>query len=208
MTDDQFDEFLRKAATDYRTPPPTPKAEMWARIQAGRSGGRDRGEPAVDLASRRRAPWVGPLVALAATLLIGIGIGRFTTARQPAPSPAVLSATDAARANKMVRFAAREHFGQVNALLTDYETGQINDDFHADARDLLARTRMLLSAERLSDPATRALLEDLELLLVQVARLAPAPNGQADERALIDDNMAEREIRFRLRDAIPAGPTA
>ena len=67
---------------------------------------------------------------------------------------------------------------------------------------------MLLTAQRLSDPSTRVLLEDLELLLVQVARLAPAQKGQADERALIDDNMAERAIRLRLRDAIPAGPTA
>ncbi len=208
MTDEQFDEFIRKAAQDYRTPPPTPKAEIWAQIEAGRAGSRVQTGAVIDLASRRRAPWVGPLVALAATLLIGIGIGRLSTGRQPAQNPAVLTATDAARANKVVRFAAREHFSQVNALLTDYETGQINDDFHADARELLARTRMLLSADRLTDPATRALLEDLELLLVQVARLAPAPSGQADERALIDDNMAERAIRFRLRDAIPAGPTA
>ena len=199
MTDEKFEEFLGEAAKGYRAPPPTPKAEMWTRIEAAR-------KPVIDLVSRRRAPWVGPLVALAATLLIGIGIGRLTT--KPAPNLETVAAANAARANSVVRFAAREHFGQVNVLLTDYETGQVNADFHADARALLARTRMLLSAERLSDPSTRALLEDLELLLVQVARLAPAPNGQADERALIDDNMAERAIRLRLRDAIPAGPTA
>lgn len=199
MTDEKFEEFLGEAAKGYRAPPPTPKDEMWARIEASR-------KPVIDLASRRRAPWVGPLVALAATLLIGIGIGRLTT--KPTLKPETVAAANAARANRVVRFAAREHFGQVNVLLTDYETGPINADFHADARALLARTRMLLSAERLSDPSTRALLEDLELLLVQVARLAPAPKGQADERALIDDNMAERAIRLRLRDAIPAGPTA
>lgn len=199
MTDEKFEEFLGEAAKGYRAPPPTPRDEIWARIQASR-------KPVIDLASRRRAPWVGPLVALAATLLIGIGIGRLTT--PPAPNPETVAAANAARANSVVRFAAREHFGQVNVLLTDYETGQINADFHADARALLARTRMLLSAERLSDPPTRALLEDLELLLVQVARLAPAQKGQAAERALIDNNMAERAIRLRLRDAIPAGPTA
>lgn len=202
MTDDKFEEFLEEAAKGYRTPPPTPRDEIWARIEARRASSRS---PVIDLASRRRVLWVGPLVALAATLLIGIGIGRLTTATPKTASDPV---ADAARANNVVRFAAREHFGQVNALLTDYETGQIDGDFHADARELLARTRMLLSAQRLSDPSTRALLEDLELLLVQVARLAPAPNGQADERALIDDNMAERAIRLRLRDAIPAGPTA
>lgn len=203
---DEFDEFLKKAAKGYRAPPPTPRAEMWARISASRATRPSPAVAVVDLTSRRRTSWLGPLVALAATLLIGVGIGRLTIT--PAPSPEVAAAAQAARANTVVRFAAREHFGQVNALLTDYETGPINEDFHADARELLARTRLLLSAERLSDPSTRVLLEDLELLLVQVARLAPAQNGQAEERELIDDNMAERAIRLRLRDAIPAGPSA
>ena len=206
MTDDKFEEFLEEAAKGYRAPPPTPKDQIWARIQAGRADQPSPARPVIDLASRR-VRWIGPLVGLAATLLIGIGIGRLTTPLPP-PTPDDSATADAARANSVVRFAAREHFGQVNALLTDYETGRIDADFHAGARGLLARTRMLLSAQRLSDPSTRALLEDLELLLVQVARLAPAPNGQADERALIDDNMAERAIRLRLRDAIPAGPTA
>ncbi len=204
MTDDKFEEFLDEAAKGYRAPPATPKDQIWTRIQAERAN-RPAPTPVIDLASRR-VRWIGPLVALAATLMIGIGIGRVTTTATPPTTGG--AAADAARANNVVRFAAREHFGQVNALLTDYETGRIDDDFHADARELLARTRMLLSARRLSDPSTRALLEDLELLLVQVARLAPAPTGQADERALIDDNMAERAIRLRLRDAIPAGPTA
>lgn len=204
MTDD-FDEFLKEAAKGYRAPPPTPRDEIWGRISARRTQRPNRAGAVIDLAGRRRAPWLGPMVAIAATLLIGVGIGRLTIT--PAPNPEV-AAAQAARANNVVRFAAQEHFGQVNALLTDYATGQITEDFRADTRELLARTRLLLSAERLSDPATRRLLEDLELLLVQVARLAPAQNGQAEERELIDDNMAERAIRLRLRDAIPAGPTA
>ncbi len=198
---DEFDEFLKEAAKGYHPPPPVPREAIWARISASRA---NPTVPVVDLASRRRASWVGPLVALAATLLIGVGIGRLTIP----PASSEVAASQAARANNVVRFAAREHFGQVNALLTDYETGQVNEDFHADARALLARTRLLLSAERLSDQSTRALLEDLELLLVQVARLAPVQDGQTAEREFIDDNLAERAIRLRLRDAIPAGPTA
>lgn len=204
MTHD-FDEFLTEAAKGYRAPPPTPRDEIWSRISASRAQRPNRTGAVIDLAGRRRAPWLGPLVAIAATLLIGVGIGRLTITRAPNPE---VAAAQAARANRVVRFAAQEHFGQVNALLTDYATGQITEDFRADTRELLARTRLLLSAERLSDPSTRRLLEDLELLLVQVARLAPAENGQAEERELIEDNMAERAIRLRLRDAIPAGPTA
>ena len=91
-------------------------------------------------------------------------------------------------------------------LLTDYQTGHVTEEFRASSRDLLAETRQLLDSPRLTDPQIRRLLEDLEMLLAQIAQLAP--NGPGGERALIDDNMAERAIRPRLRNAIPAGPAA
>jgi hypothetical protein len=95
---------------------------------------------------------------------------------------------------------------RVEALLTDYRTGRTDADFRAVARELLSSTRLWLDAGRVDDARLRALLEDLELVLVQITRLAPS--GSVDERALIDQGLAEREIRARLRNAIPAGPTA
>jgi hypothetical protein len=38
--EDRLDEWVRDAARDYNAPPPTPRAEMWEAIQAGRRAAR------------------------------------------------------------------------------------------------------------------------------------------------------------------------
>lgn len=203
MSEEQFEQFVRQAAKEYRVPPPTPKEEIWRQIQARRA---QQATPlVVDLASRRRFPrWVGGLMAAAALLAIGVAVGRWSRLNQPT---ATLSATpDSARSERMVRFVAVNTFSQVEALLTDYEADRITDDFRASAKDLLSQTRLLLGSRALTDPRLKQLLEDLELMLVQVARLNRS--GQGNERGYIDEGMAERAIRPRLRSAIPAGPTA
>lgn len=96
MSDEQFEDFLKRNAGDYNAPPAqTPRDEMWSVIAearaakrvaagggtaaAGTSGGRAE---VVSLDARRPlrrfAPWIG----MAATLLIGIGIGRYFVATQ------------------------------------------------------------------------------------------------------------------------------
>ena len=37
MTDQQFEEFLKETAADYRHPPETPREEIWSRIDAART---------------------------------------------------------------------------------------------------------------------------------------------------------------------------
>lgn len=85
-------EGLPLEAADYHRPPPTPREEMWSRIEAGwklrsrlPAGAREAGlEASVGEPERtapgersrgRRAPWAWA-VGLAATLVIGIAIGR------------------------------------------------------------------------------------------------------------------------------------
>ena len=59
----------------------------------------------------------------------------------------------------------------------------------------------------------RRLFEDLELVLVQMARLAPADSTatparlrrEREERALIDGTMRDARVLPRLRREIPAG---
>ncbi|GAC1455387.1 MAG: hypothetical protein PVSMB1_04830 [Gemmatimonadaceae bacterium] len=87
MTEDNFEEFLKKRAQDYNTPPArVPRDEMWNAIQAKRARGA-RVVYAGGLASRGVAErrfgspvWLG--VAAAALLLVatGVGIGRWTAA--------------------------------------------------------------------------------------------------------------------------------
>lgn len=209
MAEEEFDRFLKQASQLYREPPPTPKEEIWDRLQSRRRREADDGSvTVVDLAARRhRVRWVGWVVAAAAVLLFGIAIGRFGLPRSDAPA-VVAAGPDSINGGESValRLATVAALSQVSALLVDYDADRINEDFTATARELLSTTRLLLASPRLSDPATRLLLEDLELVLVQITRLNRS--GQGDERGFIDDGMAERAIRQRLGRAIPAGPTA
>lgn len=210
MNDDQLDERLRDLAQGYRPPPETPREEIWARIEAARQRGAVNGTPVVPLASRRRV-WVRTALALAAALALGISIGRWTIPELRSNGGGQTTAfkespEQVARGEAVMKYYALDHLRRVDYLLTDYQTGRVTDEFRSSTRDLLVETRQLLESPRMRDPRIRRLLEDLEVLLAQVAQLTP--NGPGVERSLIDDNMAERAIRPRLRNAIPSGPTA
>lgn len=215
MTDDRFDEFLREAARAYRRPPEPPREQIWARIEAARRDDAAASPKVVDLTERRmrrRLRWQ-PVLAAAAVLFLGVAIGRLTVGRTatPAPAPAaeapsLAAGSESDRTSVATAIAAANHLTRIEALLTEYQAGGSDVELRALARELLSRTRLWLDGDRLEDPRLRTLLEDLELVLVQIAQLAP--NGQGEERALIDEGLAERQIRPRLRNAIPAGPTA
>lgn len=91
MTDDNFESFLQHAARDYNAPPPTPRDAMWARIEGERrarsSGAASRGV--------RTHRWLMLGAAIAAMLLVGIGIGyvlrgtmdSHLVAERPNPAP-------------------------------------------------------------------------------------------------------------------------
>lgn len=87
MSDDKFEQFLQREARSYNAPPSSvPRDEMWRAIAAAR-GARPGG--VTPLSSRkprlRYTPWIG----MAATLLVGIGIGRFALQRGGDSLPAV-----------------------------------------------------------------------------------------------------------------------
>lgn len=202
--EDQFDARLRDAAQDYNPPPAAPRAEMWERIQAARRN------PAVPLAAR--APrWRMPL-ALAAILLLGIAIGRITGGITPAPPAATPGAAptltaapgSAPRPSVASRLATQDHLNQAETFLTEFGTRSNGADFTTEARDLLGTTRLLLDSKRVRDAATRQLLEDLELVLVQIATLDP--KDQNEDLRYISEGLAQSHLRTRLRNAIPAGP--
>ncbi len=73
--DDKFDEFLRDAARDYNQPPPVPRAEIWSRIAQVRAGQR-AGD--VVRAPQPRNRWLIAAIAMAAMLVLGIALGRWT----------------------------------------------------------------------------------------------------------------------------------
>ncbi|HKG91234.1 MAG TPA: hypothetical protein VKA84_05060 [Gemmatimonadaceae bacterium] len=107
------------------------------------------------------------------------------------------------------QLATVQHLAQAEALLTAYRVderaGRQGDaqQLAASARDLLSTTRLLADSPAADDPAVRRLLEDLELVLAQLALLSQ--ERSAGDRQLIDHALEERAVMPRLRTAIPAG---
>ena len=113
--------------------------------------------------------------------------------------------------------ATVRHLTNVEALLVSYRADPL--DSLADvrvaawARSLLQDTRLLLDSPAAASPMRRRLFEDLELVLVQMTRLASADSAsgptqirrEREERALIDGTMRDARVLPRLRRAIPAG---
>ncbi|HSE53150.1 MAG TPA: hypothetical protein VLB00_13235 [Gemmatimonadales bacterium] len=228
--EDRLDEWVRDAARDYNAPPPTPRAEMWEAIQAGRRAARVAPRPL----SPVRTPFFRYGIGIAALLALGIAIGRITvpqrteapaatgsataqTTTQPAPdqppvtatpnpgsrSPAPSSPHAPERGEVAALFATGDHLTQVETFLTEFGTRAPATDFAGQAQDLLTNTRLLLDSKRVADVRTRKLLEDLELVLAQIATLNPRQRRQ--DLDLIADGLAQSHLRTRLRNAIPAG---
>jgi len=208
MNDDRFDEVLQEAAREYRRPPATPREEIWARIEASRAQRAERPAEVVELP--RRPAWQrirGPIL-IAAVLVLGIALGRFAPRAAEAPEQPVTAATEPpaeAGTPLATRVAAVQHLSRVEAWLVDFDSRPADAELIAAARALLIDTRLWIDANRLQDARLKTLLEDLELILTQIVELRP---GDLEDRSLIRDGMAERQIRPRLQNAVPVGPTA
>ena len=205
MDDEPLDEALRTAARAYHAPPEPPREAMWRAIEAQRRADRARGP-----LSRR---WFGWSMAAAAVLALGVGIGRMS-APGPLPEPTVrkpaIAGAPASRVNQTAyRLSTVEHLGQSEAFLTLFRAsiraGGQERLASGTARQLLATNRLLLDSPAAADWRTRVLLEDLELVLAEIAQLSPeAPAG---DRAMIREAMEYGGVLPRLRTAVPAGTT-
>jgi hypothetical protein len=211
--EDRLDNLIRDAARDYHAPPATPRAEMWEAIRASREAARTEVPPLVVRPARSPLRLV---FGIAALLTLGIAIGRLTvpsrdsaaadpsqSAVASAPEAATAPAEQRARGEVAAKVATDDHLTQVETFLTEFGTRPAATDFSAQAQDLLTDTRLLLDSKRVVDPRTRKLLEDLELVLAQIATLDPREKNR--DRDLIADGLAQSHLRTRLRNAIPAG---
>lgn len=204
---DQPDELLDSLAAEFRTPPPTPREEIWARIQAQRAGrAASGGILHFRTASARRSPAVRALAwvsGVAAVLAAGVLIGRLVPVGSPGPAVPAALAADQPAGDMVMGMAVRQYLGRTELLLAALRAGDPATEFAGTAQDLLGLTRLLLDAPALSDAPTRALLQDLELILAQVLALPAAANANQD-RALIVAGLADRDLLTRLRNAVPA----
>jgi hypothetical protein len=214
MSEDRFEKLMRDAAETFHRPPESaPLEEMWAEIEA-RSGFRAAStiESITPITAARRGFRVPTWFAAAATLVIGIGIGRVSTSvghEPPQSKPITVAQAEPAiptdtLLDRPYAIEASQYLGQTAALLTslssDAKTASADTQFSQRASDLLARTRLLMDSPAANEPAMRNLLEDLELVLAQVVRLRGT--GTRTDLDIINRALEQRDVIPRLRTAV------
>jgi uncharacterized membrane-anchored protein YhcB (DUF1043 family) len=206
MDEKRFDEILRDLPRSFNPPAQPPLDDMWAVIEDAHFNA-----PASGLSPRRlirQAPWL----AAAAALVIGIGIGRYIpssakTSDNP-PPPMMASAKKLASDTSAVVDAYRDqtshYLGQAAALLISLPakdaSGRADAAFAGKAAELLVTTRLLMDSPAAQDAKLRSLLEDLELVLVQIARLRG--ERSRSDLDLIHQAVEQGDVLSRLNSAV------
>jgi hypothetical protein len=202
MDENKFDEALR----GLNVPPAPPLDEMWAVIEDAHFNDVRATMPATRVS---RLPWL----AAAATLILGIGIGHYlpigeARSADGSESPSVAAANanpaDTSAVAEAYRDQTTQYLGQAAALLIALPTRTVSTKtdavFAGKATDLLVTTRLLMDSPAGQDPKLRGLLEDLELVLVQIARLRGERNRS--DLDLIHQAVEQGDVLSRLNSAV------
>jgi|SRR5689334_12319194 uncharacterized membrane-anchored protein YhcB (DUF1043 family) len=202
MDDDQFDEVIRDLPQNFNAPPAAPLNDMWSVIEAAHFDA-PQAKP-TSRASFLSTPWLA-----AATLLVGIGIGAMIPrVKNPAPAQPIAQTPvtpDTSAVADAYRDQTNHYLGQAAALLISLPAKDVSkkadSTFANKAADLLVTTRLLIDSPAASqDAKLRSLLEDLELVLVQIARLrGERSRGDLD---LIHQAVEQGDVLSRLNSAV------
>jgi hypothetical protein len=216
------DPLLAPLFDGYHAPPDAPPLDvLWTRMEAEVAAA-VAGAPALDELARRRAARTrigGWAAALAASFVIGIGVGRMDGGRadvEPAhgpvasaPAPRAEPATPSrggegqAEAAGVFQQAAARHFAASGERLARLEpqlrAGRVPADVEAWSAGLLLETRILLAGPAGRDPRLAPLLRDLEAALAEVSALAPAAGAQ--DASLTRRTLERTRVVPRLRQA-------
>jgi hypothetical protein len=207
MKEDRFEHLMRDAAQTFRNPPTPDFEAMWEGV-AREVWGEER-VSASSPAAQRTSPYANRsarYLAIAATLVIGIALGRASTAiGTKAPSTQTVASAETSPANVPYEAETSKYLGQTAALLialpSEVKAGRANEQFVGRAGELLGRTRLLLDSPAASDPQMKTLLEDLELVLAQVVRLQNNSSSRT-ELDLIARTLEQHDVIPRLRTAV------
>src|SRR5207237_2115299 len=116
--DAKFNEFLKRNAAGYRAEAQAPADELWGRIE------RDVAEAIAPSHARRfgRRFWITTGAAVAAALILGVGIGRWSASlRAPVARRSVRMAAreDSLRLAAHVRAPTLDHLSETEMFLTE-----------------------------------------------------------------------------------------
>jgi hypothetical protein len=219
------EETLRAMRATYHSPPEAPRDEMWTEISVEMPK-RGRSVPVLPFRRplrtlRRLAPssrWGLLATAAAALMVMGIGLGRLSVSPTVTPAETGLSGeageiTPPPIGIGSFRAAAVGHLSRTESLLTmvssDSRTGTVDAEVSEWARSLLLQTRLLIDSPASDDPVFLELFEDLEIILMQVARLSPDYFDEAAQRGelgFITEALNDNDMMLRIRSALPIGP--
>lgn len=199
MNEEKLNELLRDASRTWRVPPVPRTEELWAGIEAATYARPRRG---------LTRPWWAFVSAVAASLVIGVAVGRFSvpasTVESPAP-PVLAAVPPPPSVGEPYGRTTTELLGQTGVLLAalsrEARDGRAGVRFSAQAAELLLTTRLLLDSPVAGEPRMRTLLEDLELVLAQIAQL-PAAAPRSAELEIINEALEVRDVVPRIRVAV------
>ena len=198
-TDDELIDRLTAALTQKDDAVPEPAADfervMWARVRK-------------ETTARPLWTWrlLVPVAALAATVLVAIAVGRQLPASGPAGQTSIASAADVTApldqsADRVLMTALDEHLEQTEALLVELRNSTKSDDLRHErmtADDLVSAGRLYRqSAEFAGRPAVVRVLDDLEPVLVELARSSDRMDNQ--EREWLRSRIADDNLLFKVR---------
>jgi hypothetical protein len=210
--DAKFDELIDREAKGYRAGAEPPADLMWSRIESDVARAIRRPEAGIG----RHWRWLAAGAGIAATLVVGVAIGRHTrvddAARQPtAVAVASTDSSVSAAHDVQMRAVTMSHLGEAEVLLTEVRadlTSGRNDALRGErSRQLLARTRLLLANGAAPTPAVERLLEDLELVLAEIAALPDSGRRRTIDARLLDERLRGGTVLPRIRTILPS-PTA
>jgi len=210
-------------------------SEIEGRAEVGMSGVSSRGEgsarPGSDAGPESIQAVVGRggsghyrlVLAAAASLVLGFGLGRGVVPLPGIPSanesPTLVQvdagstgegASTSTPALQVARILADRHFADAAALLTLVHAGDPGalspERLRVWGRELLNQGRYLANSEAY-DPATRQLLQDLQVIMVQLAGLPSTedwgPDREEVELSLIRDGMDRYQVLQRIDQKLP-----
>lgn len=203
MKDEKFEGLMRDAAQTFRRPPEPDLEAIWTGVE------RELGDLRLESPRSSRILGLGSwILGLAATLVVGIALGRFSAKRDtivPVAKTAVAAVSADTGLTAPYDVETSRYLGQTAALLialpSEVRAGRADDQFVSRATELLTRTRLLIDSPAADDVQMRNLLEDLELVLAQIVRLQNNPSSRT-ELDLINRALEQRDVIPRLRTAV------
>ncbi len=209
-TEEKFVTFVQRNSQDYNAAGgDVPRDAMWTAITAARAEARRA------KAARRRMVWA--VAGMAATLAIGVAIGRqASTTRTPQLAVGEVGEaggdrsgdraggpnSDTRTGNASYDKATATHLVGAEAMLMSFTSAAPRTGADTSvtrwAKDLLTNTRLLIDSPAATDANRRRLLQDLERVLVQIVQQSPAESN-AEVRAHVERSMDRTHMIMRLR---------